>query len=77
MDYNLIYFYGFIGSLFYSLGHYKYNSSNIYIQRQAYRHRSTLYSHHYSPLKGANIYLDYLYVLGVLFLSSLGLDKLR
>jgi len=77
MDYNLIYFYGFVGSLFYSLGHYKYNSSNVYIRRQAYRRQSTLYSYYYSPLEGANIYLDCLYVLGVLFLDSLGLDKLH
>jgi hypothetical protein len=49
----------------------------VYIWQRAYRHQSALYSHYYSPLKGANIYLDYLYILSVLFLDFLGLDKLR
>ena len=36
-----------------------------------------VYSYYYGSLEGANIYLDYLYILGVLFLDFLGLDKLR
>jgi len=34
-------------------------------------------SYYYCPLKGANVYPDCLYILGVLFLISLGPDKLR
>jgi len=77
MDYDLVYFCGFVGSLFYSLKHYKYSGSDVYIWRQAYGRQSVFYSHRYSLLKGANIYPDCLYVLGVLFLGSLNLDKLR
>ena len=74
---NLMYFYRFIGSLLYSLGHCRCGGSNIYIQQWAYRHWSTLYSRYCSLLEGINICLDYLYVLGILFLGSLGPDKLR
>ena len=76
-DYNLIYFYRFIGSLLYGLGHYRCGSSDMCIQQWAYRYWSTLYSHCCSPLEGTNIYLDCLYVLSILFLGSLGPDKLR
>ena len=72
-----MYFYKFVSSLLYSLGHCKYSGSNICIQQWAYRYWSTLYSHCCSPLEGTNIYLDCLYVLSILFLGSLGPDKLR
>jgi len=31
IDYDLIYFYRFIGSLSYSLGHYRYGGSGVYV----------------------------------------------
>jgi len=76
VDYDLIYFYKFIGNLSYSLGHYRYGGSNVYIRQRAYKRRSALYSHYYGLPKGANIYPDCLYILGILLLGSLGLDKL-
>jgi len=64
-------------NLSYSLGHYRYSGSDVYIQQRAYRRRSALYSYRYSLPKGANIYPDCLYILGILLLGSLGPDKLR
>ena len=72
-----MYFYRLVGSLSYGLGHWRYGGSDVCVQLRACGRWSALYSYYYGPLEGANICLDYLYILGVLFLGSLGPDKLR